>query len=183
MNILTEAVGAHDHVLGRPDAPATLVEYGDYECPFCAQAQGEVAVALRQVGSGVRFAFRHFPLANIHPLAVLAAQAVEAAGEQGRFWPMHVILFARQEALEPEDLLAYAESLHLDVRKFAAELRDGAHVSKVKRDLQSGIQSGVMGTPTFFLNGRKHEGSWNAGALAAAVRAATPPREQPKIHA
>jgi protein-disulfide isomerase len=175
MNRLTDPLGPEDHVLGRPDAPVTLVEYGDYECPFCGRAHGEVDEVLRRIGDDVRFAFRHFPLTRLHPHSLLAAQAAEAAGAQGRFWPMHALLFENQAALQPEDLLSYAEAISLDVNRFADELREGVHLSKVEHDFQTGVRSGVTGTPTFFVNGDRHEGGWDADSLTAAILTALRP--------
>jgi protein-disulfide isomerase len=173
MSRLTEPLGPHDHVLGRPAAPAQIVEYGDYECPFCARAHHEMATVLRSAGNVVRYAFRHFPLAQIHPHALLAAQAAEAAGAQGRFWMMHSMLFENPDSLAPSDLMVYAETLGLDVRRFARELRNGAHLPKVESDFRTGVRSGVNGTPTFFIDGVRHDRGWHADSITAAVREAT----------
>lgn len=176
MSILAEPLGPDDHVLGRRDAPATLVEYGDYECPFCGRAEGEVEEVVRRVGNAVRFAFRHFPFTQLHPHALLAAQAAEAAGAQGAFWRMHALLYANQDALDLQDLLAYAGSLGLDVDRFIDELRAGIHLPKVQHDFETGLRSGVKGIPTFFVNGYRHERGWDASALVAAIDRAV--REQ-----
>ena len=177
MSTLVEPLGAQDHVFGPPDAPLTLLEYGDYECSFCGRAQREIATVLRREGKVIRFAFRQFPLTHLHPHALIAAQAAEAAGAQGKFWAMHEVLFGNQDALEPEDLLSYARSTGLDVPRFVTELEDGVHLSKVTRDYQTGARSGVRGTPTFFVNGRRHDGAWDANSLIAASREALPHEE------
>jgi len=172
MKTLTEPLSPHDHVLGDPLAPVNLVEYGDFECPFCGRARREVDEALRRVGADVCFAFRHFPIARLHPHALFAAQAAEAAGMQDRFWEMHATLFDHQDALEPGDLLAYARSIGLDIHRFAEELRSGVHLPRIEHDIETGIESGVNGTPAFFLNGRRHERGWDADTLTEALRAA-----------
>lgn len=161
-----------DHVLGLPDAPVTLVEYGDYQCPFCGRALPIVKSVLHRLGRRVRFAFRHFPLAEMHPQAFRAAEAAEAAGAQGKFWPMHDMLFEHQHALGDADLLSYAEYLGLDLQRFIAELADGTHEAKIRSDFMSGVRSGVNGTPTFFINGIRYDGSWDADTLTEALLAA-----------
>jgi len=171
MSTLTEPIGPRDHVLGPPNAPARLVEYGDYECPYCARAHYEVAEVLRRVGNHVRYAYRQFPLTQLHPHALLAAQAAQAAGIEGRFWPMHSILFEHQRALEPSDLIGYAETLGIDVRRFARDLRSGVHLPQIEAAFRSGVQSGVNGTPTFFLNGARIEGRWDADSVTSAIHA------------
>ena len=172
MSRLTPPVGPEDHVLGSPPAPVTLLEYGDLECPFCGRAYPVVKQLLRQMSARTRFAYRHFPLAQAHPHALMAAQAAEAAGAQGKFWEMHDTLFENQEALGEEDLLAYADALDLDVDRFSEELATGMHLDKVRRDFHSGVRSGVNGTPTFFINGIRHDGSWDYDTLIAAVSSA-----------
>jgi protein-disulfide isomerase len=176
MKAMAEPLGPEDHVLGRSDAAVTLVEYGDYQCPFCARAHEEIAEVVRRNGRDVRFAFRHFPLLDVHPHALRAAEAAEAAGAQGRFWTMHAILFENQDALWPEDLLVYAESLELDVRRLAAELRGDLHLPKVEHDLETGARSGINGTPTFFVNGYRYRGAADAESLTAAIRAVARPQ-------
>ncbi len=169
---LTPPVGPADHVVGPPNAPVTFVEYGDYECPYCGMAHPVVKQIIRQLGDGLRFAFRHFPLTRVHPHAERAAEAAEAAGAQGKFWQMHNLLFENQDALEDEDLLAYASALGLDLRRFALELENGVHTAKVRADFLSGVRSGVNGTPTFFINGRRHEGGFDLETLLGAIAAA-----------
>jgi protein-disulfide isomerase len=161
-----------DHVAGHPAAPVTLLEYGDFECPYCAAAHGSVQEVRRLLGDTVRFAFRHFPLTTIHPNAEPAAEAAEAAGAQGGFWPMHDLLFANQPALGPRLFLASAEALGLDAERFAKELAEGVHAPKVREDFMSGVRSGVNGTPTFYVNGVRHNGTYDVDSLVEAVRGA-----------
>ena len=157
---LTPPVSARDHVAGPDDAPVTLVEYGDYECPYCGMASPIVKRARQDLGTRLCFVFRNFPLAESHPHARIAAQAAEAAGAQGKFWEMHDMLFEHQDALEVEDLVGYAKSLGLDVQQFARELETGTYEKRVRDDFRSGVRSGVNGTPTFFVNGSRYDGSW-----------------------
>jgi protein-disulfide isomerase len=169
--LLTPPVNANDHSIGPDDAPVTLVEYGDYECPYCGMAHPIVKRAQRELGSQLRFVFRHFPLGESHPHARIAAEAAEAAGAQGKFWEMHDTLFENQEALEVEDLIGYAKSLGLDTVKFARDLEAGTYTKRVRDDFRSGVKSGVNGTPTFFMNGARYDGSWaNQDAFIAALR-------------
>ena len=169
---LTQPVGPSDHVTGPDDAPVTLVEYGDFECPYCGMAHPIVERAQRELGSHLRFVFRHFPLGEVHPHARLAAQAAEAAAAQGRFWEMHDMLFEHQDALEPDDLAGYAKALGLDTKQFARDLEGGTYANRVRDDFRSGVRSGVNGTPTFFVNGERYDGSWaNEEAFLLALRA------------
>lgn len=170
---------AGDHILGHPTAPVTLLEYGDYECPYCARAHVVVTDVLRRMGNDVRFAFRHFPLTRLHPHAMLAAEAAESAGAQGEFWPMHAMLFENQDALEFDDLIGYARLLRLDVRRFAEDLETEAHSANVANDLRSGVRSGVQGTPTFFIDGARHDASWDAETLTAALQRAVASKRAP----
>jgi protein-disulfide isomerase len=168
---LTPPVSARDHVAGPDDAPVTLVEYGDYECPHCGRAHPIVKAVQRQLGDQLRFVFRNFPLAEAHPHALVAAQAAESAGAQGRFWEMHDMIFEHQDALELQDLVGYAELLGLDVERFERDLETGTYAKKVRDDFRSGVRSGVNGTPTFFLNGERYDGSWaNVEAFIRALR-------------
>jgi protein-disulfide isomerase len=169
MSKLAQPVGKSDHVLGPANAPVTVVEYGDYECPHCGRAHGVLSDVLRRIGDRVRFAFRHFPLSQIHPHAMLAAQAAEAAAARDRFWDMHHVLYEHQEALDTEDLLTYAEALDLDVVGFAQELRDQVYAPRVRADFLSGVHSGVNGTPTFFINGERFDVPWDADSLTMAI--------------
>jgi protein-disulfide isomerase len=158
--LLTPPVNAQDHVAGRDDAPVTLVEYGDFECPYCGMAHPIVKNTQRALGSQLRFVYRHFPLAEVHPHARIAAQAAEAAGAQGKFWEMHDTLFENQQALDVEDLIGYAKALGLDTTRFARDLEAGTYAKRVRDDFRSGVRSGVNGTPTFFVNGVRYDGSW-----------------------
>lgn len=158
-----------DHVLGPPTAPVTMVEYGDYQCPFCAVVHPIVAEMLRQRPYTVRFAFRHFPLANIHLHAEGAAQTAEAAGVRGRFWSTHDWLLANQDRLDPVSLAAGLNELGLDGAEIADEVRAHRHLGKVRSDFVSGVHSGVTGTPTFFVNGLRHNGGYSLGELLYAV--------------
>ncbi|HEV7990465.1 MAG TPA: DsbA family protein [Gemmatimonadaceae bacterium] len=160
MSQLVVPVNDRDHIAGAADAPVVLVEYGDFECPHCGRAYPIVEAARRSLGRELAFVYRHFPLAEIHPHAALAAEASEAAGAQGKFWEMHHTLFEHQQALELQDLLAYAGTLGLDVARFATELAEGAHTEKVRGDVRGGVRSGVNGTPTFFINGARFDGNW-----------------------
>jgi protein-disulfide isomerase len=162
-------VSDRDHVQGPPDAPATLVEYGDYECPFCGQAHPIVRAVQRRLGRQLRFAYRHFPLTEIHPHALGAAEAAEAAGAQGRFWPMHDLLFENQHALDDRSLVRYAEALGLDVPRFVTEIAEHTHEPKIREHFMSGVRSGVNGTPTFFINGIRHDGPWDVDTLTEAL--------------
>jgi protein-disulfide isomerase len=157
---LTPPVSASDHAAGPEGAPVTLVEYGDYECPYCGMAYPIVKRAQQKLGSQLRFVFRNFPLAESHPHARLAAQAAEAAAAQGRFWEMHDMLFEHQDALEAKDLVSYAKSLGLDTAQFARDLEAGTYAKRVRDDFRSGVRSGVNGTPTFFVNGNRYDASW-----------------------
>ena len=161
-----------DHVEGRHDAPLAMVEYGDYECPFCAMAYPVTQEIVDRLGDDLLFAYRHFPLSTVHPHAALAAEAAEAAASQGRFWEMHRLLYANQQRLEPADLAARAEILQLDVGRFAEEMRTHTHRAKVQSDFLSGVHSGVNGTPTFFINGRRHDGAPDVPSLMGSLEAA-----------
>jgi Na+/H+ antiporter NhaA len=160
-----------DHIRGPIDAPVTVVEYGDFECPYCGQAEPVVRELLRDFGD-VRYVWRHLPLNDVHQNAQLAAEASEAAADQDAFWEMHDLLLAHQHALRPSDLMAYAAQLDLDVGRFADALREHAAAARVADDVDSADLSGVSGTPTFFVNGRRHYGAYDIATLSAAVRAA-----------
>ena len=160
-----------DHYRGPADAPVTVVEYGDFECPYCGQAEPIVRELLQEFGD-IRYVWRHLPLSDVHPHAQLAAEASEAAASQGAFWAFHDLLLERQDALEPEDLVAYAQELGLDPERFAEDLRRHAGTMRVADDVDSADLSGVSGTPTFFINGRRHYGAYDIRSLSAAVRAA-----------
>jgi protein-disulfide isomerase len=169
---LTLPVGERDHAQGSANAPITLVEYGDYECPSCGQAYAIVKQIQERLGERLRFVFRNFPLAQMHPHAEHAAEAAEVAGSQGKFWPMHDLLFENQRALGDGHLREYAEAIGLNGVQFSQELHAHTAVGRVREDFLSGIRSGVNGTPTFFINGARHEGSYDLGALLAALESA-----------
>jgi Na+/H+ antiporter NhaA len=160
-----------DHVRGPVDAPVTVVEYGDFECPYCGMAEPIVRELLRDFAD-VRYVWRHLPLTDVHPNAQAAAEAAEAAADQGAFWEMHDLLLAHQHNLTLDDLLGYAERLGLDADRFADNLRDHVAASRVAEDVDSADLSGVSGTPTFFINGRRHYGAYDIATLSDAVRAA-----------
>ena len=172
MALLTPAVGPRDHALGTADALVTLVEYGDFECPFCGRAYPELKQVLGQLGPKIRFVFRHFPLTEEHPHAQHAAEVAEAAAAQGKFWKMHDLLYQRQAALADEDLVVYAHELGLDAERVRRELTAHVHAARVRGDVASGARSGVSGTPRFFINGRRHEEPGDAKTLAAALQRA-----------
>lgn len=174
--VLADAVDpVRDHIRGPADAPLTLVEYGDYECPFCGRATGVVSELEERFGDRLRYVFRHLPLTDVHPHAELAAVAAEAAGAQGRFWEMHDLLFAHQDELEVEDLLGYAAELGLDVERFARDLDDEALAAHVREDAAGAEASGARGTPTFFVGERRHVGAYDAERLAAELESGGPP--------
>jgi Na+/H+ antiporter NhaA len=160
-----------DHVRGPESALVTLVEYGDLECPYCNQAEPVIRDLLADFGD-LRYVWRHLPLDDVHPHARLAAEATEAAGEQGAFWEMHDLLFEHQDALRKADLVRYAEELGLDVARFVDDLRERRYADRVSSDVDGADLSGVSGTPTFFINGRRHHGAFDLATLSAAVRAA-----------
>ena len=168
---LKPPIGDDDHVQGPPggDGVLELVEYADFQCPHCIRAAA-VAVQLRaELGDRLRFAFRHFPLARRHPLARKAAEAAEAAAAQGAFWPMHDLLLKRAPALDDPHLLSYAAELGLDVARFESELSAGVHGPRIQRDVSSGARSGVNGTPTFFVHGRRYNGAYDRDSLMDAL--------------
>jgi protein-disulfide isomerase len=148
-----EPLRPEDHILGPDSAPVTIVAYCDFECPYCGAEFLKIKNLRRQLSPQVRFVFRHFPLIDKHARAEQAAEAAEAAASQGQFWVMHDLLFEHQDALEYEDLYRYAEAAQLDTRRFKQELHGRSHSSRVMHDVRAGRRSGVIGTPTFFLNG------------------------------
>jgi protein-disulfide isomerase len=170
MSRLTPPVNDRDHILGPPDAPVTLVEYGDFECPYCGMAYPIVESVRRRMGDNMRFVFRHFPLTQIHPHAQHAAEMAEAAGARGKFWPMHGILFQNQDALEDRDLIGYAAQIGIPAEWAANALLTHAFAPRVREHFMSGVRSGVNGTPTFFINGVRHDGGWDERLLLTAVQ-------------
>jgi protein-disulfide isomerase len=161
-----------DHIRGPGEAPVTLVEYGDFECPYCGQAEPSVRELLREHGGDVRYVWRHLPLTDVHPHAELAAEASEAAALQDKFWEMHDLLLDHQGALTVRDLTGYASSIELDLEKFAADLRAHAGQPHVAEDVDSADLSSVSGTPTFFVNGQRHYGAYDIASLRMAVKLA-----------
>jgi protein-disulfide isomerase len=161
-----------DHIAGNPRAPVVLVEYGDYECPFCGAAYPNVEAVRAEMGTRMAFVYRHFPLVEVHPHAEPAAEAAEAAGTQGEFWAMHHQLYTHQRALEPENLLRYAAAIGLDTDQFVNDLLGHVHTPRVAEHLRSGVESGVQGTPTFFVNGVRFDDGYDADTLLAAVQLA-----------
>jgi protein-disulfide isomerase len=161
-----------DHIRGPADAPVDLVEYGDFECPYCGQAEPMVRELLNTLGEDVRFVFRHLPLTDVHPHAQMAAEASEAAAAQGRFWEMHDLLLDHQDALELRNVLRYAEELGLDMPRFKDELRRRVYAARVAEDVADADASQVTGTPTFFIDGRRHRGAYDTATLEAEIHAA-----------
>jgi protein-disulfide isomerase len=158
-----------DHIQGPADAPVTLVEYGDYECPYCGAAYPIIKEMQSWMGDRLRFVFRNFPISTSHPHAEQAAEAAEAAASQGKFWEMHDLLYENQEHLDDADLHRYADQLGLDVGVFDEELAEHVHAERVREDFMSGVRSGVNGTPTFYINGARHDGGYQLDELLAAL--------------
>ena len=169
-DLVPEVDPVHDHIRGPLTAPITVIEFGDFECPYCGQAEPVVRELLTDVN--VRYVWRHLPLTDVHPRAQIAAEAAEAAAAQGAFWEMHDVLLGHQGDLRPVDLERYAEELGLDVERFHDELHQHVHETRVAQDVESADVSGVSGTPTFFINGQRHHGAYDVQTLSAAIRAA-----------
>jgi protein-disulfide isomerase len=164
-----------DHIEGPLEAPLTLLEYGDYECPYCGEAYPIVKEIQERMGGGLRFVFRNFPISTAHPHAEQAAEAAEAAADQGRFWEMHDHLYEHQRRLQDDHLRSYAQALELDLDLFDKELTEHVHADRVHEDFMSGVRSGVNGTPTFFINGLRHDDSYELQTLLDALRRASEP--------
>jgi protein-disulfide isomerase len=178
MSRLRVPVSARDHMRGSLSrAAVVLVEYGDFECPHCAAAQPVVEQLGVMLGEELCTVWRHFPLTQIHLQALRAAEAAEAAGTQGAFWPMHELLFERQPMFDDASLGEYAAELGLDVTRFTTELLTGVHQPRVRNDFLGGVRSGVNGTPAFFINGARYDGSYRVDALLAALKAAIRARQ------
>jgi protein-disulfide isomerase len=160
-----------DHIRGPAEAPVTLVEYGDFECPYCGQAESVIRDLLSDFGD-LRYVWRHLPLNDVHSHAQLAAEASEAAGAQDKFWEMYDLLLAHQDALTVRALISYAEELELDIERFRESLRKRKYEARVAADVDSADRSNVSGTPTFFVNGLRHYGTYDVETLSARVRAA-----------
>jgi len=170
-------VGNRDHAQGPADAPVTLVEYGDYECPHCGRAYPIVKEVQRRLGSKLRFVFRNFPLGESHPHAQHAAEAAEGTAAEGRFWEMHDTLYEHQQALDDTHRVGYAAKLGLDAKTFERDLHAHKHKARVREDFMSGVRSGVNGTPTFFINGVRFDDSWDPDTLTRALKAASASRK------
>jgi protein-disulfide isomerase len=179
---LTMAISPADHVIGPPHAPVTVVEYGDFECPNCKQAVPVVKLLLNRFKERIHFVYRHFPLEEVHPHALYAAETAESAAAQGKFWPMHDLLFRSQPHLKPNQLGSYAERLELDMANYASDMKEHIYLQRIREHEQSGRESGVRSTPTFFINRRLHDVSFGLESLLDAVEAALgpPPRAKRK---
>jgi protein-disulfide isomerase len=169
---LTRPISERDHRLGPPDAPVQLLEYGDYECPYCVQAAPGVRSIVSRYGDRLLFVFRHFPLVSQHPHAWRAALTAEAAGAQDQFWAMHEHLLAHEHSLTDEELRSHAQALGLDMEAYDRDLHDPALGVRIREDALSGLHSGVLGTPTFFVNGRRLEGGFRQGELESEIELA-----------
>jgi protein-disulfide isomerase len=161
-----------DHIQGPADASVTLLEYGDYECPYCGAAYPIVKEVQDRMGDRLRFVFRNFPITTSHPHAEQAAEAAEAAGSQGRFWEMHDTLYENQRRLGDDDLRSYAARIGLDLESFERDVAEHVHAPRVREDFMSGVRSGVNGTPTFYINGVRHDDSYELETLLAALEQA-----------
>ena len=170
--MLADPVTDQDHALGPPTAPITIVEYGDYECPTCLNAVPVLKEVRRTLGDRMRFVFRHFPQSSIHPHASIAAEAAEAAAEQGKFWEMHEALFRHQKELAEIDLTHLALNIGVEIYQFETSRTRERHHQRVAADHQGGVRSGVHKTPTLFINGRRYQGPIQADAILAAAEAA-----------
>jgi protein-disulfide isomerase len=171
---LEPGVTKADHIQGEREARLTLVEFGDYECPYCGEAYGVIKNVQAEMGPSLRFVFRNFPLKESHPHALAAALAAEAAGQQSHFWQMHDILFENQNALTPNDLARYAKRIGLDLRRFQADFEDEKCMAKVTSDFRAGVRSGVNGTPSFYIDGEKFEEDYMHGGLLRALKNGRP---------
>ena len=161
-----------DHIQGPADAAVTLVQYGDYECPYCGEAYPIIKEVQARLGESLRFVFRNFPITTSHPHAERAAEAAESAAAQGRFWEMHDLLYENQKRLSDEALRAYAQTLELDIELFEKEMAEHAHTERIHEDFMSGVRSGVNGTPTFYINGVRHDDSYETEVLLDALERA-----------
>lgn len=168
--ILTPPINEDDHVRGARNASVSLVEYGDYECPSCGRACPIVDEVLELMRGRVQFAFRHFPLVTMHPHALHAAEAAESAADEGKFWRLHSVLFENQDDLADESIAGYAEEIGLHPEQLFENIANQTRIDKIRSHIESGIESGVRGTPTFFINGHRYQGSWSLRDLLAALR-------------
>jgi protein-disulfide isomerase len=163
-------VSSNDHIQGSADAAIELVEYGDYQCPYCGQAYPIIKSLQRSLGKKLKFVFRNFPLTEMHPNAMNAALAAEAAALQNKFWEMHDIIYEHQQYLNDASLLAYAEKIGLDLKRFKNDIKESTLTEKVEQDFESGARSGVNGTPSFYVNGKKYNGDWELDAFEEFLR-------------
>jgi protein-disulfide isomerase len=170
--LTTPVTEERDHIQGPADAPVTLVEYGDYQCPYCGAAYPIIKEVQARMGERLRFVFRNFPITTSHPNAEQAAEVAEAAATQGRFWQMHDLLYENQKRLRDPDLRAYAEQLGLEIEQLDQELAEHVHAARVREDFMSGVRSGVNGTPTFYVNGARHDDSYDLETLLAVLERA-----------
>jgi len=171
-----------DHMQGPSTATLKLVEYADYECPYCGAADRVVKALQETLGNKLCYVFRNFPLTGVHPHAEQAAEAAEAAQGQGKFWEMHDLLFEHQDRLEDDDLVAYAQAIGLDIRRFISDLQTGAPTQRVREDFQSGVASGVNGTPSFFINELRYEGSYDYHSLLGVMDEILVHEERHHVH-
>jgi protein-disulfide isomerase len=172
MSRLTQSVSSRDHAEGPADAASTLVEYGDYQCPYCGAAYPVVKDVQKTLGKKLRFVFRNFPLTQAHPYALIAAEAAEAAALQGKFWEMHDLLFEEQHLLKPEIIPSWANRIGLNVEQFGNDIKKDVVEKRIQEDRRSGIRSGVNGTPTFFINGSRYDDPPDYNSLLAALESA-----------
>ena len=170
---LVVPVNERDHSQGPEDAPVTLVEYGDYECPYCGMAYPIVKDVQQEMGDRLRFVYRNVPITASHPHALPAAEAAEGAGAQGKYWEMHDTLYENQDTLDDDHLRGFAQQLGLDMDRFEREMAERLYEGRVRDDFMSGVRSGVGGTPTFYINGVRYDGSWAEGNLLRALELAT----------
>jgi len=166
---LTRLVSTRDHAAGPADAPVTLVEYGDFQCPYCRAAYPVVKRLQKKLGKKLRFVFRNFPVTQSHPYALIAAETAEAAALQGKFWEMHDLLFEQQDSLTPDIIPVWAKKTGLDLDQFGNDIKQGVVAKRIKEDRQSGIRSGVNGTPTFYINGTRYDGPNDYKSLLEAL--------------
>jgi protein-disulfide isomerase len=172
LSTLKNPVGEHDHIQGDPDAPAVLVEYGDFQCPHCRAAHAVIHRLQKEFSQRLCFVFRNFPLTQIHPYAQAAAETAEFAGAKGKFWEMHDLLFEHQDRLGDGLFAELAEQIGLEPAELAKALEDGTYTSRVRSDFTGGVRSGVNGTPTFFIHGQRHNGPANYDSLGAKIQEA-----------
>ncbi|HTG02323.1 MAG TPA: thioredoxin domain-containing protein [Nitrospirota bacterium] len=177
-NTLIQPVSERDHAAGPADAPLTLVEYGDYQCPYCGAAYPVVKRLQNKLGRKLRFVFRNFPVTQAHPYALIAAETAEAAALQGKFWEMHDLLYEEQTHLKPDIIPLWAKRIGLDLAKFANDIKQDVVTNRIREDRQSGIRSGINGTPTFYINGMRYDGPPDYNALLEALESELVPQRR-----